>query len=546
MRFSSLTVLLAVWIGGVCSLGESGQQIVSITGKVRGARDQALSGATVTLSRAEDGAGLKIASTDSEGIYRFVGVGYGRYRLTATMTGYEESEPELLSLADRTVVVDFNLVSISVSSSATEVFTSKSNSQRSPSSFRAAGIDDTTTPSGYSAAASAEHTALVMDRVSRLGDKGLSLTPPVETITDCNEESALLKAAQAHHESFDSNHKLGVFYFEHDEMVQSVYYLSLASEIKPYDANNARWLSLAYVRTNQFPKAIDLIQRLVDQRPGDPVLNLRLAQIYDASGDGPKAIAQYLLTASLDIGEENVFASGIGLVSLGAAEEAEHVFSEGTSHNPTSPKLWMGLGISQSLKQQGAESARSLIRAADLDPEYLPTYLFLASLSGTSIETDSEIRKRLEGVIVSRPESAEAHYDYALALWNHKRIDPFPQLNAQIEAQLRLAIAKDPAFAIAHFKLGTVYEETGDYARAIIELQRAVQLDPDNASAHYRLAHAYRRNNQATLADLELAKFKKMHSEPLKEDDTTEEGLRAITTRFARRLPLATPCHGPQ
>jgi Flp pilus assembly protein TadD len=379
-----------------------------------------------------------------------------------------------------------------------------------------------------------------------LDDEGLSLIPPAETIPDCNQESALLKAAQTNSESFDSNYKLGVFYFEHGDMIQSIHYLNLASDIKPHDANNARWLSLACVRTNQFPKAIDLIQHLVKQSPRDPVLNLLLARIYDASGDRPKAIAQYLLAASLDDGEENVFASGMGLVSLGAAEEAGHVFSEGTSHNPASPEMWMGLGITQSLRQQKAGSARSLIRAADLGPEYLPTYLFLATLSGTSIETDSEIRQRLEVLVASNPESAEAHYDYALALWKHMGLDASAQLDAQIEAQLRLAIAKDPAFAIAHLKLGAVYEETGDYARATIELQRAVQLDPENASAHYRLAQAYRRNNQAALADLELAKFKEMHSEPLKEDDTTEEGLRAFTARLARELPLATPCHLPQ
>ena len=546
MRLPSLMALLAMCIGGVCSLGQSGQQIGSITGRVRGARDQVLRGASVTLSRAEDGVELKITSTDSDGIYRFMGIGPGRYRLSATMTGYEESAPDLINLANRTVVADFNLLPISQSSSTTLGFTGQSSSQSSPPSFRAAGIEDSTAPSGYSAGANAEHSALVMDRVSRLEDSSLSLTPPVETIPDCSQESALLKAAQTHAESFDSNYKLGVFYFEHGDMIQSIHYLKLASEIKPHDVNNARWLSLAYIRTNQSQKAIDLIHHLVKQNPRDPELNLLLARIYDASSNRPKAIAQYLLAASLDAGDENVFASGIGLVSLGATEDAEDVFAEGTRHNPASPKLWMGLGIAQSLRQQEAASARSLIRAADLDPKYLPTYLFLATLSGTLIETDSEIRNRLEVLVVSVPESAEAHYDYALALWKHKGLDPTAQLDAQIEAQLRLAIAKDPAFAIAHLKLGEVYEEAGDYAQAAIELKRAVELDPDNASTHYRLAQAYRRNNQAALADLELAKFKTMHSEPLKEDDTTEEGLRAFTARLARKLPLSTPCHVPQ
>jgi tetratricopeptide (TPR) repeat protein len=526
-RFLSHLVLLAVWIEGTGSLCQSGQQIASIAGKVRGAQGQALPGATVTLSRAEDGVRLKTASTGADGTYRIIGVGYGRYRLSATMTGYKESASELINLADGTVVADFNLQPVLLTSPTNGGFMDKNSSLSSPPSFRTAGVEGTTAPSGYSAGASAEDAAVVMAGVSRLEDGGLSLIPPTETIRDCNQESDLLKAAQTHPGSFDSNHELGVFYFDHGDMIRSIQYLNLASGIKPRDANNSRWLSLAYVRTNQFPKAIDLIQSLVKQRPGDPAPILLLARIYDASGDRPKAIAEYVLAASLDAGEGNVFASGIGLVSLGAAEEALHVFSEGNGHNPASAKLWMG-------------------RAADLDPEYLPTYLFLATLSGTSIETDAEIRKRLEVLAVSNSESAEAHYDYALALWKHARLDSSAQLDVQIEAQLRFAIEKDPAFAIAHLKLGAVYEEAGDHAQAIIELERAVQLDPDNAAAHYRLAQAYRRNNQATLADLELARFKKMRSEPLEEDDTIEEGLRVYTARLARQTPLVIPCHEPR
>ena len=545
-RFLSQMVLLAVWIEGTGSFCQSGQQIASIAGKVRGAQGQALPGATVTLSRAEDGVRLKTASTGADGTYRIIGVGYGRYRLSATMTGYKESASELINLADGTVVADFNLQPVLLTSPTNGGFMDKNSSLSSPPSFRTAGVEGTTAPSGYSAGASAEDAALVMTGVSRLEDGGLSLIPPAETVRDCNQESDLLKAAQARPESFDSNHELGVFFFGHGDMVRSIQYLNFAFGIKPRDANNSRWLSLAYVRTNQFPKAIDLIQSLVKQRPGDPAPILLLARIYDASGDRPKAIAEYLLAASLDAGEGNVFASGIGLVSLGAAEEALQVFSEGTGHNPASAKLWMGLGIAQNLSHWKAESARSLIRAADLDPEYLPTYHFLATLSGTSIETDAEIRKRLEVLAVSNSESAEAHYDYALALWKHARLDSSAQLDVQIEAQLRLAIEKDPAFAIAHLKLGAVYEEAGDHAQAIIELERVVQLDPDNAAAHYRLAQAYRRNNQAALADLELARFKKMRSEPQEEDDTTEEGLRVYTARLARQTPLVVPCHEPR
>jgi Flp pilus assembly protein TadD len=537
-------VLLAVWIDGTRSSCQSRQQTGSKVGKVRDAQGRALSSATVTLSRAEGSVSLKITSTNSDGIYSLVGIGYGRYSLSATMTGYKGSASEFVNLADGTATADFTLQPLLTSPAYG--FVGNDDSETNRPSFRTSGVEGTTAPSGYSAGASAEDAALVAAGVSKLEDVGLSLIPPFETILDCNQESDLLRAARTHPESFDANHELGLFYLEHGDLIQSIHYLNVASDIKPHDANNARWLSWAYVRTNQFPKAIDLIQRLVKQSPRDSVLNLLLARIYDMSGDRPKAIAQYLLDASLDAREDNVFASGIGLVSLGAGEEAEDVFSEGTSHSPASPKLWMGLGIAENLKRQETESARSLIRAADLDPGYLPTYIFLATLSGTSIEIDSEIRQRLEVLVVSNPESADAHFDYALALWKHAGQDPSTQLDAQIETQLRLAIAKDPTFAIAHLKLGTIYEESGDYARATIELQCAAQLDPDNASTHYRLAQAYQRNNQIALADLELAKFKEMRSEPLEEDDITIEGLRTYAARFARQPPLAVPCHEPR
>jgi tetratricopeptide (TPR) repeat protein len=237
------------------------------------------------------------------------------------------------------------------------------------------------------------------------------------------------------------------------------------------------------------------------------------------------------------------------LVSLAAAEPALQLFGEATGRHSGAAKLWMGLGIAQSLSARPAESANSsaqaassLMRAADLDPEYLPTYRFLAGLSGTSMAMDAEIRHRLQVLVVAHPESAEAHYDYALALWKHAKLEPSEQLNLLVENQLRQAIAQHQGYAAAHVQLGEVYQQAGDYAQAVSELALAVQLDPDNAAAHYRLAMAYRRNHQPEPADLELAKFKQMHAGSLPEDDITQAGLRVYSAQLSRALPLAVSC----
>jgi len=385
-----------------------------------------------------------------------------------------------------------------------------------------------------------------MSRLAKLDDRNLSLMPIREPILSCDREGELLKAAQNHPKSFESNHALGVFYLEHGDGDQSIVYLKLAFAIEPRDTENARWLALAYLQSGQSSKAIDVIQSGANQQLTNPKMALLLAQIYKTSGNRLWAIAQYLSASSLDGGEENSFACGIGLVSLGATDQALKLFSQATRRNPNSAKLWMGLGIAQSLSNKKIESTYSLLKAADLDPGFLPTYLFLASLSGTSPETDTAIRKRLEALVVSNSERAEAHYDYAFALSKYLGSDPSPQLDAQVEAQLRIAIKRDPDFAPAHLKLGSLYEEEGNYPLAVGELERTVQLDPSDASAHYRLSQAYRRDNQPLKADSEMDQFKKIRPESLEDDDSTTEGLHVYAAQSAQNLTLAASCSSSQ
>jgi tetratricopeptide (TPR) repeat protein len=161
-------------------------------------------------------------------------------------------------------------------------------------------------------------------------------------------------------------------------------------------------------------------------------------------GIAQKAVAEYVWAAGLDAGEQNIFECGIGLIGLGSADAAAKLFRSATVAHPGSARLWMGLGIAQDLQNLKIDSIRSLLHAIDVDPEYFPSYSFLATLAGVSAETDTQIRRRIAELAVAHPESSVAHYDYALALWKQRRVSPDAVSSAEIESQLEACRGEGP------------------------------------------------------------------------------------------------------
>ncbi len=378
--------------------------------------------------------------------------------------------------------------------------------------FTPSGVQGTVAPSGYSAAASAEETSQVMHRAAGQETIDASLFHIAGTIPDCAQETHLLAGLRENPQSSEINHSLGLFYLYHQDFSRSIHYLQESSRLGKTGHDSSRDLALAYLGAKQYGSVIALLR----QAPGEEkldALSLRiLAAAYYATGNTTQSIAEYRRAGGVDSSEETQFAVGMALMRIGATAEAAEVFHQATAAYPSWARSWMGLGVVQTLQDRKADAARSLLHATDLDPDYLPSYSFLAGLFGSVPAVDAEIRRKLEVLVVSHSESAEAHFDYARALWKQKLLEPAGTQSAEIEAQLKLAIEKDPDEADTHLLLGEVYADAGAYPKAIEEFKQAIRLDPDDSHPHYRLAQAYRRNGQPTLADEELGKFKALSS----------------------------------
>jgi hypothetical protein len=111
-------------------------------------------------------------------------VGYGRYRLSATMAGYQDSPAKLIDIAQPTIAVDFQLQPSPLASRG-DGFVEGDGGGGDRPEFRASGVEGATAPSGYSAAASADEAAVVTAR-GRVGDGDDLLLPPAEAIPERN------------------------------------------------------------------------------------------------------------------------------------------------------------------------------------------------------------------------------------------------------------------------------------------------------------------------------------------------------------------------
>ncbi len=536
-------ILLSILMAAGAALGQPEQQPGKISGTVIGLNGKRLSNASVILSSPDSDATLTRALTDADGRYTFVNLKYGTYALAATMMGYKQAEPKRINVVSASEIVDFTLTPLAEAGAADISRPGNiETAERKPPVFSPAGIQGTIAPSGYSTGLSQEETSQVMDRVGDLDLEVLSAFAPPQSPTDCGDEPRLLAAVHANPEGFAPNHALGIFYFGQGDFIQSIDYLKRAHAAMPADTDNSRALALALMGAGQSSDAASFLERITRETSEEPILLRLLAIAYEASGNSQKAVAEYRRAASQDLGAENLFDCGIGLIGLGAADEAATLFTSATNAHPDSAKLWMGLGIAQDLQKHQTEAIRSLLRAINVDPENLSPYSFLAGLSGVSPETDTQIRNALAGLVVARPESAMAHYDYAIALWKQRVISPGAATAAEIESQLRLALTKDPKMTRAHFLLGLLYADSGNYENAATELRQTVQADPGNAQAHYRLAQVYKRDRQDELASKEIAEFKALHGNPASDENGPEADLRKLAPQLSRQMPQAKPC----
>src|SRR5579875_3779378 len=324
------------------------------------------------------------------------------------------------------------------------------------------------------------------------------------------------KAVQLEPASYDAHHNLGEFYIRTGKLAAAIPYLRKAQQIQPSSYNNGYDLALAEIKTSQYADAKAEIQRLQGYHDSAELHSL-LATIYENTGQYIQAAREYELAAHMDPSEQNIFDWGSELLLHHTLEPATQVFTKGVQLYPRSVRLQIGLGIALYSRAHYQEAIDAFCHAIDLNPEDPRPYIFLGRIYDVSPLQAEAVTRRFARFAQLQPRNPQAIYYYALSLWKGARTQTRPGDLQQVEKLLERAVLIDPAFADAHFQLGTFYAQERRYPAAIEQYQRAIQLQPTLADAHYRLGEALARTGKKDQAQQQFRIFSQLHAQQVKD-----------------------------
>jgi len=328
------------------------------------------------------------------------------------------------------------------------------------------------------------------------------------------------KVVQMDPQSYDANHNLGEFYVETGKIGSAIPFLKHAQEISPSAYNNGYDLALALEQTERFDEAREQLQKLITLQDSAELHSL-LGEVEEKSRNYVASAAQYEQAARMEPSEQNILNWGAELLLHQTFVPAIEVFKAGTQRFPQSAQLHNGLGIAFYGAGQIDDAVHAFFQSSDLAPSNpLPLTFLGKACEAASADLAAQIRSRLQSLMSHDSQSAELSDDLAACLWKKGPIDSRPELAGQIESLLRHALALDPNYSDAYFRLGNLYAEQHRYEDAIAQYDRALQLGASSANIHYRLGQALARSGNSTRAQEELATFERLRKS---ESDATNQ-----------------------
>jgi tetratricopeptide (TPR) repeat protein len=255
-------------------------------------------------------------------------------------------------------------------------------------------------------------------------------------------------------------------------------------------------------RLDDARKTLDQAAQLV---PNSVSVLLYLAQIADEQKDYTGALGYLAHARELEPQNASIhFFWGMVSVQLNLAEEAYRALKKAVNLDPNNAYYNYAMGAVAIERDDPSEAVPYFQKYCRLKPNDPRGRLALGSAYFASHD-DANAQKNIEPVANDPATAAGAHY-YLGRIANQQGNYP------EAVAQLQMAIKVHPNYADAWAEMGLVHLKQKNYHQAQQELQKALALNPDNYPANLNLLMLYQRTKDPK-ADEQSKRFDQVRQE---------------------------------
>lgn len=288
---------------------------------------------------------------------------------------------------------------------------------------------------------------------------------------------------QAHLES-DVLLQIGISLAQQDYYAEAVKVFDRCSKDYPRLFEAHYNLALAELALGRFSEALSAIEQASSAGRRQEVARLYLrGKIEESMGRDEKA-EQDLSAAFADAPQEENYALDLGLFYLRQRryQKSMEVFKKATFYHSNSSFLWLGLALAQYLGGHAGDSSETCRIVLQLEPDFSPARVLLAFalyMDGKLAEAEKIASTGVNGADVF----PYLYYVHAVTLLRLQSKD-YPR----ILSELRAAAQSIPGCSLCCLAESKVHQAMGQLGAGVADLEKAIAMDPTFAEAWYRLA----------------------------------------------------------
>jgi tetratricopeptide (TPR) repeat protein len=169
--------------------------------------------------------------------------------------------------------------------------------------------------------------------------------------------------------------------------------------------------------------------------------------------------------------------------------DAETLWADCVKKSPDKARPYTNLGKALLHKKRFDEALDNLLKAIQIDPNYIEARLNLGFVYETNGDTDKAIEQYRKAIQIN-PSFAKAYNNLGVSLLKQDKTDEAIQ-------NIQKALQLDPGLAAAYMNMGTALAEQNKFEAAIEYYNKALQINPNIARVQFLLGDALLKQGRA-------------------------------------------------